>query len=210
MKGGSKVSSRSSLSRNDTFVTGHNPVERDLHFDADKTISAYADEARTHGRIITRCDTHAAGLRVGGSSPSGRAVRAIPALARHRRPRGATLVALRILGRPLRIRYDIPVAMSDSIGERTHPLVEPSWRLGACLSMPHEPRCAALPQPAARIAWLYALEVRARSTGLFLSYSDDRELRFFRCWAFDRWRQGWGYPRPDSRRVEFAPQEADY
>ena len=29
------------------------PIERDLHFDADKTISAYADEARTHGRIVT-------------------------------------------------------------------------------------------------------------------------------------------------------------
>jgi hypothetical protein len=28
------------------------PVERDLHFDADKTISAYGDEARAHGRII--------------------------------------------------------------------------------------------------------------------------------------------------------------
>ena len=29
------------------------PVERDLHFDADKTISAYADDACTHGHIIT-------------------------------------------------------------------------------------------------------------------------------------------------------------
>jgi hypothetical protein len=29
------------------------PVERDLHFDADKTLSAYADEARAHGRIVT-------------------------------------------------------------------------------------------------------------------------------------------------------------
>ena len=29
------------------------PIERGLHFDADKTISAYADEARTHGRIVT-------------------------------------------------------------------------------------------------------------------------------------------------------------
>ncbi len=28
------------------------PIERDLHFEADKPISAYADEARTHGRII--------------------------------------------------------------------------------------------------------------------------------------------------------------
>jgi hypothetical protein len=28
-------------------------VERDLHFDADKTLSAYADEARAHGRIVT-------------------------------------------------------------------------------------------------------------------------------------------------------------
>jgi hypothetical protein len=31
------------------------PVERDLHFDAEKTISAYADEARTNGRIISSC-----------------------------------------------------------------------------------------------------------------------------------------------------------
>jgi hypothetical protein len=29
------------------------PVERDLHFDADKPLSAYADEARVHGRIVT-------------------------------------------------------------------------------------------------------------------------------------------------------------
>jgi Protein of unknown function (DUF2958) len=29
------------------------PLERDEHFEADKTISAYADEARTHGRIVT-------------------------------------------------------------------------------------------------------------------------------------------------------------
>jgi DUF2958 family protein len=29
------------------------PVERDLHFDADKTLSAYAHEARAHGRIVT-------------------------------------------------------------------------------------------------------------------------------------------------------------
>jgi len=29
------------------------PVERDLHFDADKTLSSYADEARAHGRIVT-------------------------------------------------------------------------------------------------------------------------------------------------------------
>jgi hypothetical protein len=29
------------------------PVERDLHFDADKTLSAYAAEARQHGRIVT-------------------------------------------------------------------------------------------------------------------------------------------------------------
>jgi len=28
-------------------------VERDLHFDADKAISAYADQARAHGRIVT-------------------------------------------------------------------------------------------------------------------------------------------------------------
>ena len=29
------------------------PVERDLHFEADKSISAYADEARNHGYIVT-------------------------------------------------------------------------------------------------------------------------------------------------------------
>jgi hypothetical protein len=29
------------------------PIERDLHFEADKPLSAYADEARTHGRIVT-------------------------------------------------------------------------------------------------------------------------------------------------------------
>jgi hypothetical protein len=29
------------------------PVERDEHFDADKTISAYADEARARGHIVT-------------------------------------------------------------------------------------------------------------------------------------------------------------
>jgi hypothetical protein len=29
------------------------PAERDLHFDADKTISAYADEARCRGHIVT-------------------------------------------------------------------------------------------------------------------------------------------------------------
>ena len=29
------------------------PVEHDLHFDATKTLSAYADEARAHGRIVT-------------------------------------------------------------------------------------------------------------------------------------------------------------
>jgi len=29
------------------------PVERDLHFDAHKTLSAYDDEARAHGRIVT-------------------------------------------------------------------------------------------------------------------------------------------------------------
>jgi len=28
-------------------------VERDRHFEADKTLSAYADEARAHGRIVT-------------------------------------------------------------------------------------------------------------------------------------------------------------
>jgi hypothetical protein len=29
------------------------PIERDEHFEADKPLSAYADEARTHGRIVT-------------------------------------------------------------------------------------------------------------------------------------------------------------
>jgi hypothetical protein len=29
------------------------PVERDLHFNADKALSAYADEARAQGRIVT-------------------------------------------------------------------------------------------------------------------------------------------------------------
>jgi hypothetical protein len=29
------------------------PIERDLHFDADKTLSAYATEARARGRIFT-------------------------------------------------------------------------------------------------------------------------------------------------------------
>jgi len=29
------------------------PIERDLHFEADKPISAYADEARSRGHIIT-------------------------------------------------------------------------------------------------------------------------------------------------------------
>ena len=29
------------------------PVERDIHFDADKTLSAYAVAAREHGRIVT-------------------------------------------------------------------------------------------------------------------------------------------------------------
>jgi Protein of unknown function (DUF2958) len=29
------------------------PVERDEHFEAHKTLSAYADEAREHGRIVT-------------------------------------------------------------------------------------------------------------------------------------------------------------
>ena len=38
------------------------PIERDQHFGADKTLSAYAEEARAHGRIVT--------------SPSGQAVRA--------------------------------------------------------------------------------------------------------------------------------------
>jgi len=29
------------------------PIERDLHFEADKPISAYADEARSRGHIVT-------------------------------------------------------------------------------------------------------------------------------------------------------------
>jgi Protein of unknown function (DUF2958) len=29
------------------------PVERDEHFEADKTLSAYANEAREHGRVVT-------------------------------------------------------------------------------------------------------------------------------------------------------------
>jgi len=29
------------------------PIERDEHFEADKTLSAYADQARAHGRIVT-------------------------------------------------------------------------------------------------------------------------------------------------------------
>jgi hypothetical protein len=29
------------------------PIERDEHFEADKPLSAYADEARTHGCIVT-------------------------------------------------------------------------------------------------------------------------------------------------------------
>jgi hypothetical protein len=29
------------------------PVERDLHFVADKTLAAYADEARLQGHILT-------------------------------------------------------------------------------------------------------------------------------------------------------------
>jgi len=29
------------------------PIERDLHFDADKTLAAYATEARERGRIVT-------------------------------------------------------------------------------------------------------------------------------------------------------------
>jgi hypothetical protein len=41
------------------------PVERDLHFEADKPVSAYADEAHTRShRHLTR--PSAAGLRVGG------------------------------------------------------------------------------------------------------------------------------------------------
>jgi len=29
------------------------PIERDLNFDADKTLSACTDEAQAHGRIVT-------------------------------------------------------------------------------------------------------------------------------------------------------------
>ncbi len=29
------------------------PIERDEHFEADKTLTAYADEARAYGRIVT-------------------------------------------------------------------------------------------------------------------------------------------------------------
>jgi hypothetical protein len=29
------------------------PIERDRHFEADKTISAYTDEARSHGHIVS-------------------------------------------------------------------------------------------------------------------------------------------------------------
>jgi hypothetical protein len=29
------------------------PVERDLHFEADKPVSVYANEARTRGHIVT-------------------------------------------------------------------------------------------------------------------------------------------------------------
>jgi hypothetical protein len=29
------------------------PIERDLHFETDKTISAYTDEARSRGHIVT-------------------------------------------------------------------------------------------------------------------------------------------------------------
>jgi hypothetical protein len=29
------------------------PIERDLQFDADKTLAAYADEARARGQIVT-------------------------------------------------------------------------------------------------------------------------------------------------------------
>jgi hypothetical protein len=30
------------------------PIERDLHFDADKPLSAYAHEARARGHIVTK------------------------------------------------------------------------------------------------------------------------------------------------------------
>jgi hypothetical protein len=29
------------------------PIERDLHFDPDKPLSVYGEEARAHGRIVT-------------------------------------------------------------------------------------------------------------------------------------------------------------
>ena len=40
------------------------PVERDMHFEADKTLSAYAEEARAEGRIVSEAH-NAAGLAGG-------------------------------------------------------------------------------------------------------------------------------------------------
>jgi len=42
------------------------PIERDPHFDADKTLSAYAEEAREHARIVTSIGPSATGLRPAG------------------------------------------------------------------------------------------------------------------------------------------------
>jgi hypothetical protein len=45
----------SSLVRSQEGVRGKLglPIERDLHFETDKTISAYTDEARSRGHIVT-------------------------------------------------------------------------------------------------------------------------------------------------------------
>jgi Protein of unknown function (DUF2958) len=43
------------------------PVERDLHFDADKTLSAYADEARAHRRLVQPSGRRPSGRRLGRS-----------------------------------------------------------------------------------------------------------------------------------------------
>jgi Protein of unknown function (DUF2958) len=39
------------------------PIERDFHFDADKTLSAYANEARAHGRLATEAPDFPRSLR---------------------------------------------------------------------------------------------------------------------------------------------------
>jgi len=39
--------------QHEQLLTNCQPVERDEHFDADQPLSAYADEARRHGRIVT-------------------------------------------------------------------------------------------------------------------------------------------------------------